>query len=174
MEFKVEHLIKGVTLTSYESLYFNEEFNKALCEKVKLHRRLVSLTVQNGVLNRVVEVGPDREIPGPVAKILGADRIAYTEHVEYRLGSGKGSWKTISSVMTEKVESAGSFSFKETPQGVIRVVDGFVKVKIFAVGGMVEKFIAHDVEQGYQQAADFTHTWVAEKGLPTSSLDSCG
>jgi hypothetical protein len=172
MEFKVQHLIKGVTLESYEALYFDEAFNKALCEEVKLHRVLRSLNIDEGVLKRVVQVGPEREIPAPVAKILGADRISYTEHVEYRLGSGKGTWKTVSAVMTDKVESAGTFSFVQTPQGVMRTVEGFVKVKIFAVGGMVEKFIAADVERGYEQAAEYTHQWIATHGLPEKLL--CG
>lgn len=160
MKFRVEHVIRGITAEEFEKLYFNEPFNKELCKAVKLDRHLEKLEEKDGKLHRQVKVAPDRQIPGPAAKVLGGDKIEYTEHVDYKHGSMRGEWKTVSSLLTDKVKSAGTFGFKPHPDGVVRWVEGEVNVNIFGLGGIVEKVIAADVEKSYQQAADFTQEWI--------------
>ena len=98
MKFRAEHTFRGITLEEYEKTYFNEDFNIALCKAVKLARTKIKFEEKDGHIERVVKVGPDREIPAPAAKILGANRIEYTEHLDYDLGSYRGVWKTISSL----------------------------------------------------------------------------
>lgn len=169
MKFKTEHTFTGISLADYEKLYFDEDFQVALCQAVKLARKLDKREDDGKTLQRVVTVGPDREIPAPVAKVLGASRIEYAEHVDYTWGSFKGTWKTISSIMTDKVDARGTFSFRETPQGVVRTMEGEVKVKIFGLGGVVEKFIGADIEKSYQQAAEFTQKWIDEGKVSATS-----
>ena len=160
MHFKVQHTFRGITLPEYEQLYFDEDFNIALCSTVKLARTVVSIDRSDTAIKRVVKVGPDREVPKPVAKVLKADRIEYTEHLDYTFGSGRGTWKTVPDIMASKVDTRGTFQFKETDGGVLRIVDGDIKVKILGVGGVVEKFIVSDVEKSYQDAARFTQQWI--------------
>ena len=160
MKFRVEHIIKNITLAGYEKLYFDEPFNIALCEAVKLRRGKASLEIHDGRLKRAVVVGPERELPGPIAKIVGADHVEYTEHVDYRMGSHHGTWHTVPSFMANKVESSGTFSFRDVPTGVMRIVEGEVNVKIFGLGSVIEKFIISDVEKSYGQAAAFTQDWI--------------
>jgi len=160
MRFRVEHVFKNITLAQYEKLYFDEDFNNALCKEVKLARTLVERNADDKHIHRVVTVGPDREIPAPAAKILGASKIEYTEHIDYDFGAYRGNWKTISSLMTDKVDTKGTFQFSDAGGGVRRVVDGDIKVKIFGVGGVVERFIVADIEKSYDRAADFTQKWI--------------
>lgn len=164
MKFKVEHAFSGISLADYEKLYFDEDFNVALCKAVELDRELIEREQKGSHLRRVVRVAPrGREIPGPVAKVLGADRIEYTEHLDYDFGTYRGTWKTISSVLPDKVESGGTFAFQAAGDGVKRILEGEVKVKIFGVGGMIERFIVADVEKSYDQAAGFTRDWLAKR-----------
>lgn len=164
MRFTVEHVFNGITLKDYEQLYFNEDFNVALCKAVNLDRALVRRDDDGKKVVRHVKVSPrGRDIPGPVAKVLGSDRIEYTEQIDYVWGANQGVWVSVSSLLTDKVDSRGTFRFVEVPGGVKRVVDGEIKVKIFGVGGMIEKFICMDVEKSYDAAADFTRKWLAEK-----------
>ena len=107
-----------------------------------------------------MRVGPDREIPGPLKNILKADRIEYEEHIQYRWGSYAGTWETIPSVLTNKVETKGRLGFKEVAGGVQRWSEGEIKVKILGVGGVAEKFIVSDVEKSYDDAAAFTQQWI--------------
>ena len=111
MHFKAEHRIRGISLSDFERLYFDEAFNEALCQAVKLKRQCLVRTLAAGRLHREVKVGADREIPPAAAKILGGSRIEYTELLDYAVGSMRGTWKTVSSLMTDKVDSSGTFSF---------------------------------------------------------------
>lgn len=163
MKFRCEHRFLGLTLAEYEAVYFDEEFNVALCKAVNLQRSLISIDTTNGRLRRVVKVAPDREIPGPAAKILGTNKIEYTETIEYTFGSGRATWSTVSSVMTDKVDSRGTVSFSAIGGQMVRTVDGDVTVKIPFVGGTVERFIIADIEKSYDRASDFTRTWLANK-----------
>jgi hypothetical protein len=162
MKFRVEHIIPNISLEAFETLFFDEPFNIALCQAVNLARTLESRTVEGGRLERATRIGPDREIPGPVAKVLGTNKFEYTEHIDYVLGSFKGAWKTVPAMMADKVESAGTFSFVARGKDVARVVEGDVKVKIFGLGSVIERFVVADVERSYDQAAEFTRQWLAK------------
>ena len=160
MHFSVRHTFRGISREEYEQLYFDESFNEALCSAVKLARDVQSIDRSDAHIARVVKVGPDRQVPKPVAKILKADRIQYAEHLDYKFGSFKGTWRTIPDILANKVVSEGTFAFQEANGGVLRVVDGEIKVKILGVGGVVEKFIVGDVEKSYEDAARFTQRWI--------------
>lgn len=163
MKFQVEHRFSGLTLAEYEKLYFDEAFNQALCDTVGLQRVLVSLDDDGKRIRRSVRVAPDREVPAPVAKVIGAVKLEYTETVEYVWGSGRGTWTTTPQVLPDKVKSSGDFRFTASGSDVLRAVSGEIEVKIFGLGGLVEKFIVADVEKSYDKAAEFTRNWLASK-----------
>lgn len=164
MNFRAEHRFLGISLADYEKLYFDETFNEALCKAVSLDRTLESMAEKDGTLERAVRVGPDREVPKPVAKIIGANRIEYTEYLEYTFGSYRGTWHTVSSIMSDKVDTRGTFGFQELPDGVLRWIEGEIKVRVFGVGRVVEKFIVADIERSYERAAEFTQRWIDAGG----------
>ena len=163
MRFEVSHTFQGISLDDYEKLYFDEPFNEALCKAVRLERELVSLEDDGRRIRRVVRVAPDRQLPKPVARALGGAKIAYTEHVDYARGSYEGTWRTDPSLLKEKIASSGRFGFREKDGGVERWVEGDVTVKIFGVGGMIEKLIVEDVRRSYDDAAAFTRSWLRER-----------
>ena len=163
MHFRAAHTF-ALPLAEYEKLHFDEDFNTALCKATGLQRTLIERTVDAGKLRRAVKVSPDRQIPGPVAKVLGGARIEYTEHVDYTFGSGRGTWRTISSLLTDKVKSQGTLQFTERGGQTERVIEGDVVVKIMLVGGTVEKFVVDDVRASYDRAAEFTRNWIRTGG----------
>ncbi len=164
MKFRVEHTYEGVSFPEYESLHFDEGFNKALAESVKLGRTLLKLDRGPTTLVRHVRIEPAREIPGPVAKLLGGNKLSYVEEVDYELGKGRGRWKTITSVLTDKIDSQGTLELVAVPGGVKRIVTGDIKVSVFGVGGIIEKFVVSDVEKSYDAAAAFTREWLKKRG----------
>lgn len=161
MKFRAAHTIHKISVADYETLYFDEAFGALLCQSVALRRKLISRQLDGNQLTRAVMVGPQREIPKSVAKILGCERIEYIEHIDYTLGSFAGRWHTVSSVLPDKVRSAGTFAFEPMGADVLRVVEGDIDVKIFGLGGLVERFIAADVQNSYAQAAAFTNDYRA-------------
>ncbi len=164
MQFQVEHRFNGITLADYEKLYFDEAFNGALCSSVKLERELLKMDQQGSKLHRQVRVCPDRELPAPAAKVIGSSKIIYTEHCDYTFGTYRGTWKTLSGILPDKISSNGTFSFRQDGNAVVRRVDGDVKVNIFGIGGIVERGIIADVEKSYAQAAEFTQRWISNGG----------
>ncbi len=165
MQFQVEHRFTGITVAEYEKLYFNEAFNEALCKSVKLERDLIKLDEQAPKLHREVRVCPDRELPAPAAKVIGTSKIVYVEHCDYTFGTYRGTWKTISGIMADKIKSSGTFSFRQEGSAVVRRVDGNVDVSInFMLNSIIEKGILADVEKSYAQAAEFTQRWINNGG----------
>ncbi len=163
MKFRIEHEFQGISLPDYEKLYFDEPFNVALCEEVNLDRELLSFEHRGERLEREVKVSPrGRQIPKPIAKFLGGARIEYVEKLAYAFGSGQGTWQSISSLMTEKIDSRGTFAFQEIPGGVKRIVEGEIRVKVFGIGGTIESYIVDDVKKSYEDAAAFTRKWLAQ------------
>ena len=165
MKFAIADTFQGISLTAYEALYFAEDFNVALCLELSLERSLVEFSFKDGMLRRVTQVVPSRDIPGPVAALMGGGRLEYTEHVEYRAGSMRGTWKTVPSLMRDKVDSHGTFQFAAEGDAVVRRIEGEVKVKVFGIGGVVERFVVADVERSYADASTFTRGWLS-KGHP--------
>ena len=166
MKFRADHTFRGIEVDAYEDLHFDEAFQDALCGAVKLARECVGLEEDDdGRIHRAVKVGPDREIPPAAQRVLGGKRLDYTEHLDYRRGSYLGQWRTVPSLMSDKVECAGSIEFRPVDGGVRRLVEGEIKVKLFGVGGMVEKLIVADIERSYVKAAEFTQRWIDEGGL---------
>ena len=164
MKFSADHTFRGIELEAYESLHFDEEFQDALCVSVKLSRACEKLEENDGHISRAVRVGPDREIPPAAQRVLGGRKLDYTEHLEYQRGSWKGTWRTEPSLMPDKVHCKGTIEFLEVPGGVRRLVHGEIKVKLFGVGGMVEKLIVSDVVKSYDKAASFTQRWIDSGG----------
>ncbi|MBJ80507.1 MAG: hypothetical protein CMH60_04240 [Myxococcales bacterium] len=163
MNFQLEHLFRNISLEDFEKLYFDEDLNVALCKEVNLGRDVQERDITDEHIKRVIKVSPDRQIPAPVAKVIGGQKLEYTEYLNYKWGSLKGEWKTVSSIMSDKIDTKGTFSFVETPQGVRRLVDGHVKVKVFGVGKIVETLVVADVKKGFEDAANFTQKWINEK-----------
>lgn len=164
MKFRTEATFRDISLQDFEKLYFDEDFNQAMCKRVNLSRTVVKLERDDEKLERVLRIGPDRELPGPVKKVLKADRLEYEEHITYRWGSYEAHWETIPSVLASKVDARGRVLFQEAPGGgVLRVAEGDIQVKLLGVGGMVEKLVVADVEKSFKDAADFTQKWIDER-----------
>lgn len=165
MKFAVTHTLEHVGLEAFEACYFDEKFNEALCRHARLTRTLRTLIRDDGRLVRAVHVVPDRQLPGPVAKVLGVGQLGYTEHVRYTFGSYAVDWRVEPDVLADKVASNGTVTFREDGRGgVVRTVQGEVVVRIFGLGGTVERFIVADLEKSYADAARFMAEYMAANG----------
>jgi hypothetical protein len=161
MRFKADHTFRGIDIAAYERLYFDPTFAAALGESVKVSRTVVRRDLDGAKLHREVRVAPDRELPGPVAKLLGTTRLEYVEVLDYEMGSYRGRFRIEPAVLKDKVEVAGTLEFRSAPGGATtRVFEGEIKVRVFGIGGIVEKFVCAEIERSYADAARFTQGWV--------------
>ena len=160
MKFEIAHTF-AVTPEQYEAIYFDEAFGAASCDAVNLGRTLLKLEKTDGRIVRQVRVEPQREIPGPVAKLIGNAKIAYVEEVDYDVAKRVGRWRTVPNIASDKIETGGTFEFVASGTGTTRLLKGDITVKVFGLGGFIEKFIVEDVKKSYEKAAAFTREWIA-------------
>ena len=165
MKFSTSATFRGITLEEFEKLYFDEEFNIAMCKDNGLSRRVLAREVDEANLHRELSIGPERQLPAAMKKVLKSDRLEYTEKLDYKWGSNRARWETIPSVFPKKVLASGSIIFTEVDGGVRRVADGEITVKILGVGGMIEKLVIADVEKSFKNAGDFTQRWIDDGKL---------
>jgi hypothetical protein len=162
MRLHVEHSFSGISLPEYEKIYFDDAFNEAQCRAVKLERHVLTYDRTESRVVRSVKCVPARDLPAPVAKMIKDNKFSYVEELDYELGKYRGHWRTIPNVASEKVDAAGTVEFAEAPGGgVRRTIRGEIKVAIFGVGGIVERFVVNEVQRSYEEAAAFTVRWIA-------------
>jgi len=162
MKFEIAHTF-AVTPEQYEAVYFDEAFGVAQCEAVSLGRTLLKLEKTDTRIVRHVRIEPAREIPGPIAKLIGNAKIAYVEEIDYDVTKRAARWRTVPNIAADKIETAGTFEFLAAGTGTNRIVRGDITVKVFGLGGVIEKFIVEDVKKSYEKAAAFTRDWIAKR-----------
>ena len=160
MKYVIEQTFEGLTPAEYETLFFDETFNVALGEAMKLGRTLVKLERTPERIVRHVRCEPKREPGSPSSRFLGDSRAGWFDELEYEVGKFHGRWRTVPSVFTEKITTNGTLEFIATPSGVKQRLSGEVSVGIFGVGRMIEKTIVTGIEKAYVAAAKFTAEWV--------------
>ena len=103
------------------------------------------------------------DLPAPIAKVIGD--VSWHEEGTWDAKTNRYRFKIIPASMPDKSNITGEVWCE--PKGdrkVERVAKMNVEVKIFVVGGMVEKRIMEDTRKSYEQAAKFTNEFVKEKG----------
>lgn len=165
MHFVASHTFRVPSPGALAELYFDEPFNEALCANGKLRRELLSLQREGDLLRRAVRVEPERTLPASAAKWLGAERFGYVEHMAFDFAALHGTWRIEPALLGEKIHSSGTLSFVATPDGAQRKVEGEFKVKVFGLGGTIERFVVGDVEKSYDEAAAFTARYLLERPL---------
>jgi hypothetical protein len=163
MKMLIEHTF-DVSPAEYANIYFDEAFNEKLCVSVKLGRTLLRLDRTPTKLVRHVRCEPVREVPAPLAKVLDGHRFNYVEELEFDLETLRGRWRVVPSLLPEKVEAGGTQEFEDVGGKTKRIVRGEVKVSVFGIGGIVERFVVGEVQKSYDDAAAFTRGFLERRG----------
>ncbi|MEZ4472595.1 MAG: DUF2505 family protein [bacterium] len=113
------------------------------------------------VIRRVAQVRPTLRAPAPVAKLLG-DALDLRGAGER---DGQGRWvTTISPRLADKITIRTTMSTVAIDGAACdRVADFEVDVRLFGLGGMVEKFVEGTLRESYEKAARFSAQWVEQR-----------
>ena len=162
MKLAIAHTFPGIAVREYEALYFDETFTIALAEAVKIGRTLLRLDRSPGRVVRHVRCEPIRDLPRPVAKLLGGRRFAYAEEIDFELGNGEGALARGPQRRRPRGSSPkGTLHFDAAPQGgVTRTVRGEVAISLLGLGSLFERFVVAEVEKSYAQASAFTRAYL--------------
>lgn len=157
MKLFVDTLFKNVTLDRFIEVYFSEDFNNQVAVQSGLKSRvLVEEKIHpDGSRDRRVRMHPSVTLPGVIQKVVGKQEIYYDEVAHYDAVKKAVTYR-VDSRANDRVNVAGTITFKAEGSGVRRVIDGDIDIRApFGVGSIIEKFVTAEVEKGYAKIAVF-------------------
>ena len=151
---------------TYWKCVWDEEYNRRLYLDVLKFRECTRLSQddQPNVLTRRIKLNPPKmDLPAAVAKVIGD--VSWIEEGTFDKATKKFKVKVVTSSMPDKTHISGELWCEPKGDKLIeRVAKMSVEVKIFMVGGIVEKRVMEDMKKSYDAAAKFTDEFVKEKG----------
>ena len=163
MRFKKEHRL-NVSAARYFEIMFDSDYDKRMnLEGMNIAKwELLERNVDGTIWTMRTRVTPPDNMPGFVKKIAG-DTFSYEEKRTHTKGSDTASAEMIPSVMRDKLRMA--YRLQIVPDGenaCKRIMDWELEVKIFAIGGQIEKFAAGEIEKGTDASARYINSTAAK------------
>jgi len=167
MMFTVRHTFHTDLETYWNEIFFSPEYNARLYSEALGFKvfDLLELTGEPGERRtRKMRTEPAAEAPAVVRKLIG-DSLTYTESGTWEPSTSIWTYEIKTNKLTDKVFIGGRLWAEPTDDGIQRVAEIEVSVKVFGVGGAVERFIEKTTRDSYVKATKFTNDYIAEKGL---------
>jgi hypothetical protein len=160
--FKVTHEIHCNEATFWE-LFLDKDFNTKLYrEGLEFNEwELLDQSETDTVVKRRTRGKPKlKNVPGPVAKILG-DSFGYTEAGQMDKAKKVWTWTLTPTVMADKIRQEGTLRIESLGEGKIRrTVEMVVEAKVFGIGGMLESTAEKQLKDGWDDSAKFMNKWL--------------
>ena len=104
-----------------------------------------------------------RELPGVVKRVLGADHLSYelVQHMDDE--NLRLDWEIVPPVSKDRFEGSGTFWIEAAPGGCVRHVRGAIDIRIPIVGGRIEKMLAAEISKGHAANAKTAQDWLKRK-----------
>ena len=143
--------------TYWNRVFLDDDFNQKLyAGHLQFPRWTVDKSHDTGdALERTITIVPKTgEIPKPIKKLIG-DNIGYREEGRFDKTKKRYSCRIIPNSMADKATVLGEMWIEPQGTGIRRIFELTVTVKVFGVGGMVEKRIIEDTRKGYDDSYPF-------------------
>jgi Protein of unknown function (DUF2505) len=164
MKFVVEIVTRGVDFPRFRRAYHSEEFNQEVAKAANLEERSLQEFVRlpDGKERRRVRVVPRVSMPAAFQRILNGAAVRYEEVTVYNPATRSASF-AIESNAGEKLHVTGEARFIEADDGVRLRFEGDAEVKVFGVGGLVERFLVREVTARYELVQSLLQRFLDEK-----------
>jgi Protein of unknown function (DUF2505) len=161
-KFTVTHEINCDAETFWKT-FFDKDFNEKLY-KGALAFPEYAITEQTDTdteITRKVAAQPKMDVPGPVAKLLGAN-FRYVETGSMDKAKKLWVWKLTPSTLADKLRTEGTVRVEPAGDGKVRrVADMTIEAKIFGVGGLIESSAEKQLREGWDKSATFMNKWLS-------------
>lgn len=156
MRFRREHRIE-VSASRLIELSLDPSFMKRLNIEAMNVQQYESLSRDAGpiVVTLKNRITPQDNMPGFIKKLVGGG-FHYEETVTHQKGSESVSAVMVPSVMRDKLKMG--YTMQVIPVGenaCRRIMEWDIEVKVFGLGGQIEKFAAAEVDRGLDASASF-------------------
>lgn len=168
MKFTVRHVFNTDIDTYWSEIFFSTEYNARLYREALGFKdfQVLELTGEPGERRtRRMRTEPAADAPAVVKKLIG-DSLSYTETGSWDPATKIWTYSIQTSKLSDKVLIGGRlWAESRGAKKLERVAEIEIEVKIFGVGGAVEKFIEKTTRDSYENATRFTNQFIEEKGL---------
>ena len=124
--------------------------------------RVLSSDTRGGVLHQRTEMVERLDAPAAVRKVFG-ETTRVTEEWSWPEGSNAARVSFAPDKMASRLRLGGEMRTEELGPGRTKVILDFdVTVKIFGIGGIVEKLLAKDIPERHQKSADYYNAHIAK------------
>lgn len=162
-KFTVTHEIR-CDVETFWKIFLDKEFNQRLFRD-ELHFpefNIVDQRETDNELTRRVTGTPKMDLPGPVAKLLGAN-FRYTEEGKLDKKTKVWTWKMIPSAMADKLRQEGSMRVEAAgDKRVRRIADIVNEAKVFGIGGLIESSAEKQLREGWDRSATFMNKYIEQ------------
>lgn len=156
MRFQKEHRIEIPTPRFFELMFDTAYIKRMNLEAMNVQSyEPISHKVDGDAWVMFNKVTPQDNMPGFLKKIIGTT-FSYEEETRHQKGSDTATVTMTPNVMRDKVKMA--YRLRAVPDGdsaCRRIMEWEIEVKIFGVGGQIEKFAAGEIERGMDNSARF-------------------
>jgi Protein of unknown function (DUF2505) len=120
---------------------------------------------RDSVRTRSMRVTPKLDIPAVVAKLLGP-KLGYTEHGRLDTKTMIWSYEIVLSVLSDRIRMGGKLHLVPDGERCRRISKLFCEVRIFGVGGLVEKAAEKNMRDGWNRSAVWLNAWLDAHPAP--------
>lgn len=162
IEFTLRHRLE-CTPARHWALFFDPEWTRTLIvDGLGFFSCDVDPVQHEGTTRRrQMRVTPKLDIPAPVAKILGP-KLGYTERATFDETRELWAYQMLLNVLADKILIGGEVTIEPLGDAACtRVSKMWVEVKIFGVGGMIEKAAEKNMRDGWERSAKWINGWLA-------------
>ncbi|MBZ0120480.1 MAG: DUF2505 domain-containing protein [Sandaracinaceae bacterium] len=169
MKFTIKNVFDTDVDSYWNKCFFDREYNERLYSREGLDFHSFAILEQTGGpgenRTRVLRTEPKSDAPAVVKKLIG-DSLAYTEKGSWDAKTKTWSYQITTSKLADKIHIGGKFWVEPRgPKQCERISEVEIEVKIFGVGGTIEKFVEKTTRESYQKTYQFTQKYIQEKGL---------
>jgi len=156
----------------WNRIFFDPSYNSRLYEALGFTSfELLELTGDpGGPRTRTMRTEPAAEAPAVVRKLIG-DSLTYTESGSFDPSDAIWRYEIQTNKLSEKVSITGKLWVEPVADGIERVAECDVSVKVFGVGGAIERFIEKTTRDSYVKTTEFTNAFIKEKGLSLGQME---
>jgi hypothetical protein len=160
-KFTVTHEIRCNVETFWET-FFDKSFNEKLYLEglgFPAYKTLEQNETETQI-TRKVHGQPKMNVPGPVAKLFGAN-FSYVEEGSFNKATKVWRWKLTPSALADKMRQEGSVRVEAIGDDrVRRIADLEIEAKIFGVGGLIESSAEKQLREGWDASAVFMNKYL--------------
>lgn len=143
-------------------MYWHESYLRQVYEGAR--REVIALSDEDGITTRRVRFRPDRELPGPLVRLMRGSPLVYEEEIRWERAASRVSWEVVPNLPSGLFTAKGVFEVRPTATGCEQVIDGDIELRVRVIGRRVEKGVIREVTKSWARTAEIGRRWLRANG----------